>query len=111
MNVNTQTSSAPPKIALIALILGIISLIVLIASVLAAILIDAIGIVDFFGIVMVLALAGIVCGLIARNKTAAEKRPGNRAATTGLILGIVVLVLVIISRIAVFVYFIPWLGA
>ena len=112
MSENTvQSDQRAPKIATAALYLGIGSLIVLLASFVLGFLVESIGIVSFFGVVSVLALAAIVCGIMARNKIATEKLLGKRSANIGLILGGVALFLTIFLRIAIFLFFIPWLGA
>ncbi len=111
MNVDAQSSMTGHRISLIALFLGVTSMVVLIVSVLTAVFVESVGLVDFFSIVLILALAAVICGLIARGKNAEGKMQGSRAATAGMILGIVVLVLVTIARIAVFLFFLPWLGA
>ena len=112
MSENTvQSDKRTPKIATAALYLGIGSLIVLMASFVLGFLVESIGIVSFFGVVSVLAVAAIVCGIIARNKITTEKLPGKRTANIGLILGGIALFLTIFLRIAIFLFFIPWLGA
>ena len=100
-----------PKIASTAMYLGLASLVVLLASVVLGFLVDSLGIVSFFGVVALLAGAAIVCAVLAGNKITAAKLPGRRTAQTGLILGIVTLLLTIFLRILVFLFFIPWLGA
>jgi len=91
--------------------LGIGSLVAFLASIVLGFLVESIGIVSFLGIVSVFALAAIICGIIAHKKIAANKLPGKRAANTGLILGGIALFLTFILRIAIFLFFIPWLGA
>lgn len=107
----TQSDKRTPKIATAALYLGIVSLIVLLVSIVLGFLVESIGIVSFFGVVSVLALAAIVCGIMARKKIATENLPGKHVANTGLIVGGIALLLVILLRIAIFLFFIPWLGA
>jgi hypothetical protein len=112
MDVNKiQNEKQTPKIALAAFYLGIGSIVALIASVLLGILVESIGVVTFFSAVTPLALAAVVCGLIAKNKIIAEKSAGQSTATIGLILGALVLVIIVVFRIGVFLFFIPWLGA
>jgi amino acid permease len=112
MNDNVvQGNQRAPKIATVSLFLGIGSLVVLGASVAVGFLVESIGIVNFFGVVTVLALAAIICGIMARKKSITEKLPGKRAATIGLIFGGISLFLTIFLIIAIFLFFIPWLGA
>ena len=106
-----QSEKRTSKIATVSLYLGIGSLIALLTSLVLGVLVESIGIVSFFGVVSILALAAIVCGIIAQNKIDAEKLPGKRVAINGLIFGVVALLLTIFIRIAIFLFFIPWLGA
>jgi len=106
----SQSDKSTTKLALVSLYLGIGSLIVLVLSIVLGFLVEAIGIVSFFGVVSVLALAAIVLGIIARQKIATEKLPGKRIANTGLIMGLIALFLSVLLRFAVFLFFIPWLG-
>ena len=106
-----QKSTQTPGLALASMYLGIGSLVAFLASILFGFLVESIGIVDFFGVVFALAAAAIVCGIIARNKIAAEKRSGKRTAMIGLILGGIALFLTFVTRVAIFLFFIPWLGA
>lgn len=108
---HVQSDQRTPNTATASIYLGISSLIVLLASVVLGFLVESIGIVSFFGVVFALALAAIICGIIARKKIAAEKLPGKRAANTGLILGGIALFLMIFLQVAIFLFFIPWLGA
>jgi amino acid permease len=111
MNDNfVQGNQRAPKIATVSLFLGIGSLVILLASVVVGFLVESIGIISFFGVVTVLALAAIICGIIARKKSITEKLPGKRAATIGLIFGGIALFLTIFLIIAIFLFFIPWLG-
>jgi hypothetical protein len=106
-----QSDKRVPKIAKVSMYLGISSLIVLLASVVLGFLIESIGIVSFFSAVSILALASIVCSIIARSKILADKLRGIRTANAGLILGAIALSFTIFLRIAIFLFFIPWLGA
>lgn len=108
---SVQSETQKPKTAVASLVLGIISLVVLAASVPLGIYIESMGIVSFFNYVTLLALAAIICGIIARGKSAAKNLPVKRTATAGLILGVISLSLTILIRIAIFLFFIPWLGA
>ena len=111
MNNNIHSYQQAPKIAISSLFMGIGSLVALLASVVLGFLVESIGIVSFFGIVSVLAVVAIVCGIMGRKKSITENLPGKRAATTGLVLGGIALFLTVFLRIAIFLFFIPWLGA
>lgn len=112
MNENdVQVSQRAPRIAIVSLSLGIGSFVVLLVSVAVGFLVESIGIVSFLGVVTVLALGAIICGIIAWKKAIKENLPGKRAATIGLIFGGLALFLTVFLRIAVFIFFIPWLGA
>jgi hypothetical protein len=108
---NIQDDTRTPKIALASLYFGMSSLIALLISFVLGILVESIGIVSFFGLIFVLAVAAIVCGAIAKSKIGKEKSPGKRIATTGLVFGLIALFLTFLLRIAIFMFFIPWLGA
>lgn len=105
-----QNDKSTPKSAIVSLYLGIASIFVLLLSIVLGFLVESIGIVSFFNVVFVLALAAIVCGIIARQKITTEKFPGIRTANTGLILGLIAMFLSVFLRFAVFLFFIPWLG-
>ena len=98
------------KIAVVSFFLGIGSLVVLAASFVIGILIESIGVLSFFGVVSVLALAAIICGIIGRKESVTKNLPGKRMAITGLVFGAIALFLTLFFRIAVFLFFIPWLG-
>ncbi len=108
---NIQSDKRSPKIAQVSLYLGIGSHVVLLASIVLGFLVDSIGIVSYFGVVSALAATAIICGVIARYKIAAEKLSGKRTANIGLILGAIAFILTIFLRVAIFLFFIPWLGA
>jgi len=103
----------PPKpgVAVAALYLGIGSLVVLVASVLLGWFVESIGIVNFLGAVYLLALFAIVCGIIALKRTGAEKQAGKKAAVAGIVMGAAAVILALGIQVAVFILFIPWLGA
>jgi len=111
MSEDNSNEKNMPKTATVSLYLGLGSLIVLIASVIIGLLVESIGMVSFWGAVTGLAIAAIACALIARSTISKEKLPGMRTANTGLILGIIALGLTIFLRVAIFMFFIPWLGA
>ena len=97
---------ATDKFPMIALAAGIISLMFLIAAVMLGIMVEDIGIVSFFSPVLLAAVTAIICGAVARKRV-----PGSRMGLSGMILGIIVLGLIFIARVAVFLFFLPWLGA
>lgn len=98
------------KIVIVSFFLGIGSIVVLAASFIIGILVESIGVISFFGVVSVLALAAIVCGIIGRKESITKNLPGKRLAITGIVFGAIALLLTIFFRIAVFLFFIPWLG-
>ncbi len=103
----TQSDTATTgKMPVVAFTAGLISVVLLAAAIILGFAIDDIGIVSFMSPVMFVALAAIVCGVIARKRV-----PDSRLGLAGMILGIVVLVFVFIARIAIFLFFLPWLGA
>ena len=104
MNAPNQSEKAD-KISIIALILGIAALFVMGLAVLLGIFIDSIGIASFLNPVLILGLAAIICGISGRRKA------GGRLALWGLVLGCIALFLSLFARIAIFIFFIPWLGA
>ncbi len=102
---NTIQKPSTPKIAKVALYLGIGSMVAMLLSILTGWLIEVIGFVDLFrGIVIPLSIVSIVCGIIARRRIVAEGLEGLRSATTGMILGIITLSLVLIIMVAVFIF-------
>ncbi len=109
-----KNSKSPfvPKTAIAALYLGIGSISAFLLSILVGWLVESIGISDLFrSIVIPLSLASIVCGIIARRKISAEGHKGHRTATTGMIMGIISLSMVIVFMVVVFIFFIPMLFA
>ena len=106
-----QNNRQTPGVAIAALYLGIGSLVVLVASVLLGWFVESIGIVNFMGVVYLLALLAVVCGIIALKKTGAEKQAGKKAAIAGIIMGAAAVILALGIQVAVFILFIPWLGA
>jgi hypothetical protein len=108
---DVKSNKRVPKIAATSMYFGIGSLLVLLLSMMLGFLIESIGIVSFFGVVSVLGLVAIVCGIMARTKISKEKLSGKLTANIGLILGVIALFLTIFLRIAIFLFFIPWLGA
>jgi uncharacterized protein YqgC (DUF456 family) len=63
------------------------------------------------GAVYLLALFAIVCGIIALKRTGAEKQAGKKAAVAGIVMGAAAVILALGIQVAVFILFIPWLGA
>lgn len=100
-----QQIGLTPKVAWLAFYLGLASASSLAVSVLLGIFVESIGMIGLFRTLVALpALAAIVLGFVARNKIKAEKLAGYRKATTGLVLGTVVLIIVIVFMIAVAVF-------
>ncbi len=112
MNENySQNSKQIPKIAIVSLFLGVSSLILIVLSFLLGIFVESIGIVSFFGFVSVLGIAAIICGILAKQKMKKENLPGMSIGNIGIIFGGIALFITIFLRFAIFLFFIPWLGA
>lgn len=100
-----------PKVSATFLLLGIVSLVILVVFAVLGFVVERIGVVSIFGIVSVVAIAATICGIAGRKKSIAGNLPGKNTATVGLILGAVALFLTIFFRIAILLFFIPWIGA
>lgn len=105
MKPESQTAKKD-RIAVIALIIGIAALIVFGIGILIGILVESIGITSFLNIVLILGLAAIICGFSVIKKQEAKK-----IAVWGIVLGCCALFLSLLARVAIFIFFIPWLGA
>lgn len=108
---SANTSSQEPKTAILSLILGIAGLAVIAVSFPFAWLLQIIGVVDFLNLALLLSIAAVVCGILARRTVAQNKRSSNRNAMLGLIFGIVSITAIVVIRVLIFVLFIPMLGA
>ncbi|MDD2371284.1 MAG: hypothetical protein PHQ32_04710 [Firmicutes bacterium] len=111
MDKNIQNNQQIPRIAITSLFLGISSLIILILSFVIGILVTEIGIVSFFNFVSIVGVAAIICGILAKQKIKKENLPGSSIGNIGIILGAIAIFLTIFLRFAIFLFFIPWLGA
>ena len=112
MELNTTRKNNKIRgIALVALLLGVGSVVVLTVAILLGILVESIGITSFYNLIIPLGLAALICGLIARKKIDIEESANRRAATIGLILGALVLGLLLILTITILIIFIPGPGA
>ena len=108
---NNNNKVQIPHLAIISLFSGVSSLLVLLLSFIIGIFVESIGIVSFFGFVFVLGLVGIICGILGRTKIKKEKLKGIGISNIGIILGGIAILLTIFLRFAVFLFFIPWIGA
>jgi len=108
---NNQNEAIIPQIAIASLFLGVSSLILLVVSFGLGIYVKWLTISDVFGLVFVAGLAAIICGILAKNKIKKERLPGNSITNIGLILGSIAVFLTVLSRFAIFLLFVPWLGA
>lgn len=108
-NIPVRDGSAP-KTAKLSLFLGIGSVVALILSIVGGLAVESWGIINLFrSFVSPLSLAAIIVGFLSRRKIAEEGLEGYRAATTGLVLGIISIALVILTMIAAIVFFAPML--
>ena len=103
---NTKQQDAISKLANISLVLGILSLFFFILAIVLGFVIEDIGIVSLMSPVLVVAFAAALSGLLARKKDSQ-----NSKAMTGLVIGIAVMGLSLLLRVAIFIFFLPWLGA
>ncbi|GEM_PF-4137261 len=97
------------RLANASLLLGIGSMVGLIMAIVLGFLVEDLGMVSLFRMVIPLAFAAVVFGVLARQKIAEEGLPGLGIANTGLYLGIVCLVIMGAIFLVVATLFLPML--
>lgn len=108
-NIPVQDGSTP-KMAKVALYLGVASVFAFVLSIVAGLTVESLGIVTLFrSYVTPLSLAAIIVGALARKKVREEGLEGDGLATIGLILGIATIVLVTLTIILAIAFFTPML--
>lgn len=96
------------KLSLLSLMIGLGSIAGLLISVILAFTVEVIGAVSLFrGLVLPLAVAAIVVGVIATNKTPADNLKSRRQARLGIILGAVTFGIIILVMLTAVLLFIP----
>ncbi len=95
-----------PKSALVALILGISSVILIPVVILLSIKYETIGLVNLFrNLVFPVSIAAIIMGAVGRRSTATDRFRGKSAANMGLILGAVTFGLAVVTITIVALFF------
>ena len=98
--------STAPRTAIASMYLGIGSVVAMLLAILGGFMIEALGIITLFrSIVIPLSAAAVATGIIARRKIAQEELSGHNTATIGLALGILVLLLMVLTIVAVALFF------
>jgi len=100
-----------PAIALIAIILGPLSLLVLFSGMIAGLVLNAIGMTSFITPAIFLGAGAVICGVIAQNEISPDDKPSLKMTRIGIIIGAVAILLAILIRVVIFIFFIPWLFA
>lgn len=88
-----QNNLQKPGVAVAAMYLGIGSLVALAAAVLLGWFVESIGIVNLLGVVYLLALLAVVCGIMALRRSGAERQAGKKAAIAGIVMGVAAVIL------------------
>ncbi len=109
---NNQNRSSS-TISIVSLVLGLAALLLLVAGVFLGFLVEAIGITSLISPTIVLGVLAVVCAIMYKNQDSdSDKSPSAiRMANAGLITGVIALLLAVLLRVAVFIFFIPWLAA
>lgn len=96
-------------IALASIILGTASVIIIMAGVVIGVSIEAVGITSFITPTILLGCFAVVCGVMGKDRIPAENIKALKMAKIGLITGAVAVLAAALLRVAVFIFFIPWL--
>ena len=111
MNEIQKKTNSLPGVALASIILGILSVLLIILGIIVGLIVNSIGITSFITPTILLGTGAVICGIMSKNVISAENKANLRIARIGIIAGAVAISVAIITRVMVFVAFIPWLFA
>ncbi len=109
MDQERNKSETTPGIALAAIILGTVSVVIIVAGVITGVLVEAVGMTSFITPTILLGCGAVICGVMGKSRIPTGSKKALRMAKIGLVTGAVAVLAAALLRVAVLIFFIPWL--